>query len=255
MQFVEQKEEFDKARQIVRSIERAQDGIGTLSEKSVHAVAKYYLVPKKEYHECKINGFIADIFFEEEVFEIQTAQFYKLRAKLDTFLKEYDVTIVYPLPIKKTILWMDPNTWEIVEKRKSSRNKSIYTIFLEMYQIRSYIRHERLHFRLLLMEIEEQRLLDGYGKSRKIRANRRDKIPMDLVEDIFLDSKADYERFLPTNLPDQFTSKEFSKAAKIHIQDAQITLLILSDLEIVDRVDKKGNQFIYQRNKNESQLG
>jgi hypothetical protein len=41
--------------------EQKRNGIGTLAEKTVHAVLKHYLVPKEQCHEIKCNGYVADI--------------------------------------------------------------------------------------------------------------------------------------------------------------------------------------------------
>ena len=47
-------------------------GIGTLQEKTVNAIFKHYLIPFTEYHEVTVGNYIADIFFEGEIIEIQT---------------------------------------------------------------------------------------------------------------------------------------------------------------------------------------
>ncbi len=48
--------------------------------------------------EIPVAGYIADIFTGEEIIEIQTGNFNKMRDKLNTFLPQYPVTIVYPVP-------------------------------------------------------------------------------------------------------------------------------------------------------------
>ena len=59
------------------------NGIGTLKEKSLHRVIKHYIENDEEKHEQSILGYVADIFTDNHVYEIQTANFNKLRAKLD----------------------------------------------------------------------------------------------------------------------------------------------------------------------------
>ena len=81
-------------RQIINQ-ERASMGIGTLSEKTVHAVLKAFYEPDPEHQESPVENFVADILRDGEIIEIQTRGFNKLRRKLDTFLKYYPVTIVY----------------------------------------------------------------------------------------------------------------------------------------------------------------
>ena len=71
--------------------------IGTLSEKTIHAILKYYLEPNASCHEIRVGSFFADIKNEQGIFEIQTRQFYKLQGKLAVFLEQYPVTVVYPI--------------------------------------------------------------------------------------------------------------------------------------------------------------
>ena len=81
-----QKQRFSEACEKVINIERAKGGIGTLGEKTLHAILKHYLEPVTENHEIRIGTFVADIANEDGVIEIQTANFNKLRTKLERFL-------------------------------------------------------------------------------------------------------------------------------------------------------------------------
>jgi hypothetical protein len=51
---------------------------------------------------------------------------------------------------------------------------------------------------------------------------------------------------VPYDLSEQFTTKDFGKAAHIPASLAQIVLNILHYLEIVKRVGKKGNAYLYE---------
>ena len=71
--------------------------IGTLGERSLHAVLKRFLQPDENRHEVRVGRYVADIFDENGVTEIQTRQFYKMKRKLAAFLPEHAVTVVYPV--------------------------------------------------------------------------------------------------------------------------------------------------------------
>ena len=88
---------FDAACEDIIEKERAKNGIGTLQEKTMHAVLKRFYEPNHTHQEIRINGYVADIFRDNEIIEIQTGSFNAMRKKLDTFLEEYPVTIVYPI--------------------------------------------------------------------------------------------------------------------------------------------------------------
>ena len=53
---------FEAAKNRVIGINRERQGIGTLSEKTVHAVLKNYYAPDTDMHEIPIENFVADIF-------------------------------------------------------------------------------------------------------------------------------------------------------------------------------------------------
>ena len=72
---------------------RKQNGIGTLGEKTLHAVLKCYFEPHEDNQEISLGGYVADIAGENGVIEIQTRNFNVLRKQLNALLsllpKEY----------------------------------------------------------------------------------------------------------------------------------------------------------------------
>ena len=90
--------------------EHSLKGIGTLKEKTLHAVLKNFYEPDTSCQEVKIDKFVADIQRDGEVIEIQTRNFNSMRKKLDKFLELYPVTIVYPIVYTKRLYWIDETT-------------------------------------------------------------------------------------------------------------------------------------------------
>ncbi len=221
------------------------NGIGTLGEKTVHAVLKYYYAPEERYHEIRIGNFVADICKEGEIIEIQTRHFHTMRAKLDYFLQEYEVTIVYPIPHIKYLRWVDPETGEIRPPRKCPKKGKIYNIIPELYKIKPYLSNEHLHFILIFLDMEEYRILDGWSKDKKKGSTKTDKIPTSPVAEWRIDTQEDFLRFLPDDLPETFTSKDVSALCKIPAQTASTLLNILYDLKLIDRIGKAGNAYLY----------
>lgn len=239
--------EFEKAKDKIIGIERQRDGIGTLAEKSVHAVLKNYFAPNEDHHEIPIEGYVADIYTGKEIIEIQTRQFDRMRDKLTAFLPICPVTIVYPVPAKKILVWIDPDTGEEVERRKSPMKASIYDIFEELYRIKNFLTEENLRFKMVFLELEEWKLLDGYGKDKKKRASKHDRVPLKMTGEMSMECKEDYLQFVPFELlEEEFTSKDFAKAAKIHPREAGTVLHILHYIGILDRVGKQGNAYVYR---------
>lgn len=244
----EDKDGFHKACKEILEKERVRLGIGTLSEKTVHAVLKRYLVPDEKCHEIKCGRYVADILCEGEIMEIQTAGFNRLRNKLEEFLKEKEVTVVYPIPHIKWLIWIDQETGEFTGKRRSPKVGSYYEAFYELYKIKMFLKHPNLHFRFILLDVEEYRLLNGYSADRKRGSERYDRIPVELVEDKFLNSAEDFKELVPENLCQPFTAKMFQKATKLSPKKAGTAVNVLAYLDIIRQVGKEKNAYLYERN-------
>lgn len=241
-------ERFERAKSKVIGINRERQGIGTLSEKTVHAVLKNYYAPDTDMHEIPIADFVADIYTGSEIVEIQTRSFHNMRRKLAAFLPEYPVTIVYPIPHVKWLSWIDEETGEYSPKRKSPKKGNPYQAFIELYKIRPFLKDANLRFRFDLIDMEEYRLLNGWSRDKKKGSERYDRIPTEFVEEVCVDCREDYMQFIPYDIPETFTTKDFARCAKIPVRLAQTVLLILTDLEIVERIGKDGRSYLYRIN-------
>jgi len=239
---------FEAARDKIIGKNRTRQGIGTLSEKTMHAVLKNYYAPDEDMHEIPIENYVADIYTGTEIIEIQTRSMDRMRKKLEAFLPLYSVTIVYPIPREKWLYWIDEDTGEVSQKRKSPKKGNPYQAFIELYKIRPFLNHPNLRLRLDLIDMEEYRLLNGWSRDKKKGSERYDRIPTQFFEEVCIDCIRDYMQLIPYELPVQFTVKDFAKYAKIPVRLAGTVLLIFYDLGLVSRIGKKGNSYIYEVN-------
>ena len=120
-----------------------------------------------------------------------------------------------------------------------------YMAFAELYKIKTFLRDPNLRIKLVLLDVEEYRLLNGWSKDKKKGSSRYDRIPLELVEEVDIARLEDYMQFVPYQLEDSFTSREFAKAAHIPLSLAQTVLHILYHVGIVTRVGKKGREYLY----------
>lgn len=235
------------------SIERARGrlktGIGTQSEKLVHTTLKYYLEMDESAHEVPIDGKVADIFQKEtgHIFEIQTRSFDKLRDKLDVFLPEYRVTVVYPCVRRKYLSWVDPSSGEVISRRKSPREGRPSDVLPEIYRLPKVMDHPHLDFMIIMLDVEEYKLLDGDGKDHKHGAHRMERLPVRLEEAGILQSKADYLALLPGLLPERFTREELMKAMKLAGMKGSYAVTVLERAGAICHVDTVKRKYIYQR--------
>lgn len=236
---------FEQAKEKIIGIERERHGIGTLAEKTIHAILKNYYAPDEDMHEIPIENYVADIYTGSEIIEIQTRQFNRMREKLTAFLREYPVTIVYPIPREKWLIWIDEESGELSKPHKSPVKGNAYMAFKELYKIKMFLREPNLHLRFVLMDMEEYRLLNGWSQDKKKGSCRYDRIPSRFVEEIVVDEPKDYMQFIPYELEGPFTSEQFAKAAHIRKPLAQTVLNILTHMECVERIGKEGNSYLY----------
>lgn len=109
-----------------------------------------------------------------------------------------------------------------------------------------FLKDPNLRFRLVFLDMEEYKLLNGWSKDRKKGASRYDRIPTELVREMEITCPQDFLQFVPLELEGTFTSRDFAKAAHISLPLAQTTLNILYHMETVDRVGKKGHLYLYE---------
>lgn len=239
------KQSFELAKEKVIGIDRQKMGIGTLSEKTVHAVFKNFYEPDEDYQEIPIGSFVADIYRDGKIIEIQTRQFNKMRDKLSFFLPQYQVTIVHPIPYMKYLSWLDEETGALSERRKSPKKGSFYEIFPELYKIKMFLKDPNLCIKPVLVNMDEIKSLNGFGKQKKIRATRYDRIPISIEQEIELCCPQDYMQFIPVTL-DEFSIKEFAREAHITVALAQSVVPILYHMGVITRIGKQGNAYIYK---------
>jgi len=238
-------EKFNTALHEVISAEHMRTSIGTYSEGTLHAVLKKYYEPNSDRHELKVGKYVADIVGQNGIIEIQTRQLFKMKEKIKAFLEVSDVTVVYPVSAAKYVLWRDEATGEISGRRKSTKKCSVYDAMGELYSLREFIPHPGFHFVVLMLETEDYKdfRLNKYGKKTEVR--RFDRVPLRLLSEESFYCRSDYGRLIPVDLPEKFTSADFGKYAGISRSLAQLTLNIFNNVEIVSRIGRDKNGYIY----------
>lgn len=241
------KERFCEACHAVCESAPSRNGIGVLSEKTLHSVIKRFIEPNEALQEVKVGGYYADIKNEDGIFEIQTRSFNKLRAKLTSYLETEKVTVVYPIPAVKRLIWIDAQTGELTTPRKSPKRGTHFDAFPELYKLDMLIANESLCVLLLMVDMDEYRYLNGWSADGKKGSTRHERYPIALADSLLLATKEDYDGLLPSDLCSPFTSKELAAAVKIRLRIAQTALTVLSKRGVVQCVGKRGRLNLYMR--------
>ncbi|MCD8108359.1 MAG: hypothetical protein LUE20_10440 [Oscillospiraceae bacterium] len=223
-------------------------GVGTLSEKYLHAVFKYYYEPNPDYHEVGIDRFTADICRDRDIIEIQTRSLKRLREKLEYYISAgYYTTVVYPIPHKKWLSWLDPETGELTPKRRSPKTGTAFDSIYELYGIKDYLSSGQAQVVLELVDVWDIKNQDGYGRGRKHRATRNDRIPLELYDEIILSEPEDYLIFLPEALPEEFTRKDYSKLTRLDGLALSGAIKILEEMGLIEFIGQDGKKYVYRK--------
>lgn len=233
----------------VTGSEKERVGIGRLSEKSLHSILKCYLEPREELHEVTYLGCVLDVKNEEGIIEVQTGSFTPIIPKIKKLLPHSKLTLVHPIIAEKTLIWIDKETGELTEPKKSPKKGKFSDALPELSKLSGLLFSEGFTVKLMLLSADEYKYLDGYGKDRKKRATKVEKIPKRLIGEFDIKTKSDLNSILPP-LPATFTSADFNKATGLRRRKAFYSLKLLLREGVIEQCGKVRNAFLYRLSDN-----
>ncbi len=223
-----------------------REGIGTYKEKRLHRILKEYISGDADKYEIAVGSYVADIFEDGHIYEIQTGNFARLLPKLAYYLNETDlsVTVVCPIIRNKRLYRIDGESGEILRKRLSSAHGALWDALPPLYSLRSLLPNDRLDIRVLLIDAEE------YRYSEKMHYRREgsyecELFPVSLEGEYVLSSLSDFAAFLPEGL-ESFTAAEYSALVKRRGRDLYSALNLFVSLGLLER-KRDGRRYIYGR--------
>ncbi len=257
---------FDSICRSVAAEGLSGEGIGTMAEKRMHKALKRYICPDENCHEVRIKpdgtpstedreraesgrgGYIADIYKDGEIFEIQTAGFYPLKKKIEFYLKNTDfkVTVVHPLVECKWSVWVNPETGETTPRRRSPKKEKLTDLLPEIFWLSEFLDSDRLCFRVPIIEAEEYRMLDGWSGDKKKGSTKYERIPVSLINEVAFDAK-EVRGLMPEAIKEEFSAPEFSKAVGLRGRRAYYALKLMCIVGAAEKGEKKGRSFVYKR--------
>lgn len=180
---------------------RDSDRIGTYNEKTLHKLLKRAVCEDESAYEVKVGPYIADVRKDGRIFEIQTGSFYPLFDKLQYFLEntEDEIIVVHPQNFDLTILRIDPDTGELLHKKRSPKKERPRDLFCELYFLRELFPNDRLTVLSVSLCAEE------YRYSERVRGRRTGAYdayfqPLSWLDQTDISTPADVSALIPPTL-------------------------------------------------------
>lgn len=243
-----EKERFEKICEDTLTADRAH-GIGTLGEKTLHRVLKRFFCDAECVHEVKIGSFVADAVKGGVIYEIQTGGFFPLKKKLLYYSEntDYSIRIVCPVVKKKSLIWVDPESGEMSAPRYTNAGLGKWKYLAEMIYLLPIFDFSRTSLLFAELVVEDYKLLDGYGKDKKIRASRYERLPRELLGLYEITTREEFaEHFLP-ELPTPFSSAEFSGKTGLRRRSLSAAIKVLLTMGIIRIAGKEKNKILYEK--------
>lgn len=244
-----ERERFERARKTaLLSWDDKRGAIGIYAEKLLHSTLKYFYQEDPMLHEVKLpHGAVADCMADDVAVEIQTGSAYPLARKLTRYRSAgMRVRVVLPVIARKSVSWMHPETGEVTAPRKSPKVGRVYDALRELSFLREYWGEDGILFDILLMDVLEYRLLNGWDKSGKRGSRRAERYPLCLAERYQLGEKADFSLFVPETLTEPFAAEDYRRQTRLTPLRAGYAVKALCDAGILDR-EKKGRCYFYTK--------
>ena len=246
------------------------EGIGTFSEKRMHKTLKKYVCPDESCHEIRIKpdgsavsfapgepkraesgkgGYIADVYSEGKILEIQTGSFYPMKSKIRFYLEstDFEVTVVHPLIAEKWSVWIDPETGDVTPRRRSPKKERLTDLLPELFWLSEFLENDKLFFRIPMLEAEEYRLLDGWSRDKKRGSARYERIPIGLVDEFVFRADEIVYSIVSDILPDEFGMTELSKLLRLKGRRLSASVKLMTLAGVIERGEKKGRSYVYRR--------
>lgn len=244
-----EKQKFSKiCREVINRV-HDRSGIGTYKEKIIHLALKKYFCEDESCHEVKMGRFVADAAFGDKIFEIQTAGFYPLKKKIPSYMEDTDKKIILVLPVisKKNLVWVDYESGDMSEPKRVGISRPLNRLLREFMWIGGLVDFSRIEFKIVFIDADEYRLLDGFGADKKKKATKIDKIPRELIDIVTVDSKQAFaDFFLPKDLPSEFRAKEFERATGLKRKGVSAGLRALESLGVIEREKLGEHKVVYR---------
>jgi hypothetical protein len=215
-------------------------------ESSLHSAIKKWYSLEGDKLEVNVDNFVVDIVRGNLLIEIQTGNFSAVKPKLLHLLNEHKLRLVYPIPRVKWIVHRS-TTGETLGRRKSPKKGGLPDLFSELIRIPTLFSEGNLSIEVLMIEVEEVRCDDGRGSWRRKGARIEDRRLIRVLERQIFESKTDFLKILPEELPDSFSNRDLAGSLGISVNLSRKMTYSLRKMGAITHVARKGNRILFTR--------
>ena len=230
----------------MNSDDRADNSIGTLSERSLHAALKRWYAQPGDRLEVPVDGYVIDIVRHDLLIEIQNGGFCGIKQKLLDLVERHPIRLVYPIARHKWIVRQSGDGGEVLGRRKSPLRGKAADLFRELVSFPGLACRPNFSLELLFVQEEEVRRRDGKGSWRRRGWSIHDRRLLAVEERLPLPFPGGYRALIPPDLPQPFTSRDLSEALALSRRLAGQMAYCLRKMAVLRIVGKRGNAYLYE---------
>lgn len=217
-------------------------------ETSLHRALKQFYCDENSRTEVKLGRYRIDVVRGTELIEIQHGSLAAIRDKIRALSDEYDVRVVKPIIVRKTLVKLKRRGGKELERRTSPKRGKLLDLFDELVYFCRAFPHPRLTLDVVLCDIEEYRF-PGHGRRRWRRPKAHvteDQKLLEVHDTISFRTGDDLVALLPVDLPKPFHSGDVAAGLGIARWIAQRIVYCLREMKLARLVGKKGNALLYE---------
>ncbi|MBL9095161.1 MAG: hypothetical protein JNL96_28340 [Planctomycetaceae bacterium] len=217
-------------------------------ETSLHRELKNFYAGEDARTEVRLGKYRIDVVRNEELIEIQHGSLAALRDKVRALTADYDVRVVKPIVVRKTLVKLASRGGKVVERRTSPKRGKLLDVFDELIYWRRVFPHSRLTLEVVLVDMEELRFP---GRNRRRRWRRRNEYEVEdqklvcVHETFSFRLGADLIALLPVGLPVPFHSGHVAAGLGIPRSVGQRIVYCLREMGLLVQVGKERNARLY----------
>lgn len=218
---------------------------GSLNEQPLHASLKQWYAGDDGRVEVLIGGYIADVFKENSIIEIQTGSFSSIKSKMIELAAEHELKLVYPIAAEKWLFkYMEGNSAETTT-RKSPKRGFQAEVFTELVSFPELLCSERFSLEIAMIREQEVRVYTGEKPWRQHGWVTIERQLLEVLETQTFRNPGDFLELLPPGLPDHFTTQDISKYGKVPRWLVQKMAYCLRNMGAIKQIGKKGRSYLY----------